>query len=264
MRISFKKILFLILVVILLFFFHYIDLQSFFRAPFISTQRNFFNSTLKIKNFLKIFTPEEQLVKENEELKKKNQELLLENKDLKIIQKESEILTEQLDFLKKKKYNYVLSYLIGKTSDNPLIAGNFILDKGANDGVEIGCPVIVDQGFLVGKIVKVDKNISYLNIILDNQSMVAAVTENGVEGIVEGEHQLSLKMDFILPDKTINENDVVITSGVESLMPKGLIIGEVREVKFEAGDFFKKAILNPLIDFDNLQIVSILIPYENK
>ena len=256
--------MFLILVVLLLIFFHYINLSGFFRAPFIFFQRNFFSRSLKIKNFFEFFSSKKELMEENENLKKINQELLLENKDLKISREENKILAEQMDFLKKKDYNYVLSRVVGKTSVDPFVLGNLILDKGADDGIKEGYPAIVNQGFLAGKIIKVEKDISYLNIILDNQSMIAASAGNDAEGIVKGEHQLSLVMDFILPDKKIEPGDLAVTSGLESLIPKGLAIGKIREIKFNPGDFFQKAILDPLIDFDNLQIVSILIPYENN
>lgn len=271
-----KKILLLILVVILLIFFHQFGvlakIEIYLRLPFISLGEKISNSNLKIKNYFETFSSKEQLIKENKELKKENQKLLSENKDLKIFLKEKEILTEQIEFLKKKKYNYVLCHIIGKSSDSPLITESLILDGGENEGIRTGYPVITDQGFLVGKIVKTEKNISYLNIILNNQSSVAAkvLSQQGLkyeetQGVVAGMHQLSLKMDFILPDKKINKDDLVVTSGLETLVPKDLIIGKVREVKFEPGDFFQKATIDPLIDFDNLEIVSVLIPgYEIK
>lgn len=260
MKKQIKKFPLLILVILLLLFFHFLNLKKNFRLPFIFFQEKILSGTLKIKTGFKFFSSKQQLIDENEQLKKKINELLIENKELKINKAESEIIAKQLEFLKKGGHKYLLGYVIGKTSANPLITGNLILNKGSNDGVKENFPAIVDQGFLAGKIIKVEKNISYLNIILDNQSAIAAVTENGAEGIAKGEHQLSLTLDFILPSKKVSKDELVITSGLESLIPKGLIIGKVREIKFEPGDLFQKAILEPLIDFDNLQIMSILIP----
>lgn len=261
-----KKYLFLILVVILLIFFRspMKILQNFSRASISGLQRGISNFGFGIKNFSKNFSSKKQLIDENNSLKNKVNELLIANKDLNIALKETKILEKQATFLESKKLNYVLCHVIGKSSENPLITGNLILDKGENDGIKVGYPVIIDEGFLVGKITKTTKNISYLSLILDNQSTVAAKTEDDVHGLVSGEHQLSLAMDFILPDKKVSNDEMVITSGLEPLIPQGLIIGKVRKVEYEQDEFFQKATLNPLINFDNLQIVSVLIPPGNE
>jgi len=273
MKKSFKKVLILLLVATLLIFLQrwgiFARVEDMFRVPFISLDRKFFEISQAIKNNANFFASKNQLLEENKKLKEEKNKILLENKNLKIKQEEEKILSKQLDFLnflEEKKYNYVLCRIIGKTSDNLLITENLILDKGLEDGIKTGFPVIADQGFLVGKIIKTEKNISYLDTILSNNSKIAAkalnageLEQEGIQGIVAGEYQLSLKMDFILPDKKIKKDDLVITSGLEFLTPRGLIIGKVREVKFEPGDFFQQAILDPLIDFDNLQIVTVLV-----
>lgn len=273
MKKSFKKVLILLLTTILLIFLQrwgfFASLEDVFRVPFISLDRKFFEVSQSIKNNTNFFASKNQLIEENKKLKEENNRILLENKNLKIRQGEERILSKQLDFLnflEEKKYNYVLCHIIGKTSDNLLATENLILDKGEKDGIKVGFPVIAEEGFLVGKIIKTEQNISYLDTILNNYSKIAAkvlnmaeLDQEGIQGIVGGEYQLSLKMDFILPDKKIKKNDIVITSGLEFLIPRGLVIGRVREIKFEPGDFFQKAILDPLLDFDDLQIVSVLI-----
>ncbi len=270
MKILLRKNFSLLLVVFLLFFFHYFNLKFFLKSPLIFLQRNFFSSTLKSKEIFKIFSLKQRLLEENNKLREENNKLLLENKNLKIAWEENKILIKQTEFLKEKKYNYLLCNVIGKTSNNPLMPGVLILDRGEENGIKIGYPVIVDEGFLVGKIIKVDKNISYLNTIIDNQSAVAVKVlsddpnQEAIQGIVKGEHQLSLKMDFILPDKKINKDMLIITSGLESLVVNGLIVGKVREVNFAPGDFFQKAVLDSLVDFDSLQIVSVLIPPDDN
>jgi rod shape-determining protein MreC len=79
-----------------------------------------------------------------------------------------------------------------------------------------------------------------------------------VNGSVDG----SLVMTEILPDETVEENEVVITSGLGGLLPKGLILGQVESVSYQEADLFQEAQLRPALDFRRLEVVLVITDFE--
>ncbi|MBU2416305.1 rod shape-determining protein MreC, partial [Patescibacteria group bacterium] len=69
---------------------------------------------------------------------------------------------------------------------------------------------------------------------------------------------LTIKMDFIPQNKRINNEDIVITSGLEKNIPKGLVIGKITRINKNNNEVWQNAIIEPLADLDNLIIVSVL------
>ena len=69
-------------------------------------------------------------------------------------------------------------------------------------------------------------------------------------------------MDFIPKDIVVNKDDLVITSGLEPLVPRGLVIGKVDKIINPSGELFQSAYLRPLYSVSDLQIVTILLSHE--
>ena len=65
-------------------------------------------------------------------------------------------------------------------------------------------------------------------------------------------------MDYITPDIEVQVGDEVATSGLGGVYPKGIIIGTVKEVINPGDDFKRRAIIEPLVNFKNMQEVFVL------
>ena len=65
-------------------------------------------------------------------------------------------------------------------------------------------------------------------------------------------------MDFIAQDEEISTGDLVISSGLEENIPRGLVIGEVSKINSDSNEIWKSVVIEPLVDFDDLIIVSVL------
>lgn len=272
MRSPFSKFsLTIIAVVFLLIFFHWLGILS----PFLGLiqrginpiQQFFYTISAKIQG---LFSAEVDFKKENQELKDKLRKLVIDQTKLELLTRENQTLREQLDFLKKKGYEYQMAHVIshGLEKERKI----FIIDKGEAQRIKEGYPVIIAQkdesiaeepsGFLLGKIIKVTPNSSHVLVLTDNRSLVAATVLRNpeVSGLVKGERGLALKLDLVQLGEEIKEGDMVITSGLEDNIPLGLIIGEIEKMESKEGDFFQKAQVKPLISFDNVMLVSVLIP----
>jgi cell shape-determining protein MreC len=79
-------------------------------------------------------------------------------------------------------------------------------------------------------------------------------------GVVRGEHNLSLLMEFIPQVDTVTVGDTVVTNGADPFIPQGLVIGRVQEVFNEQGDLFQEASLTPLYTSADVFIVSVFLP----
>ena len=82
--------------------------------------------------------------------------------------------------------------------------------------------------------------------------------ETKSQGVVIGEHGLSLKMELIGQNEVVKEGETVVTSGLEPTIPRGLVIGKISRVLAEPNSFFQTAFIQSLVKVDSLVVVSVL------
>jgi len=200
-----------------------------------------------------------------EKLLEERNKLIVENVELQILKQENQVLREALNFIEENRYNFLAAKIIGR---DPLSPNYFILNKGTADGVENNLPVISEGGVLVGKVVKTGEKTSVMLIPTDANFQTAVLilgkSKGNTSGLVRGEKGLGIKMEFIPQDETIGKDDVILTSGLELYMPKGLVIGKVSEVSKEAREIFGEATITPLVSYEDLNIVMVLLPREES
>lgn len=201
-------------------------------------------------------------IKEAEDLRKEVRALSAQVAELQDLKKENDILRKQLNFFENNPYSFLITNIIGRTDEEGRKI--LILDKGESQGVRSGMPVIIDNGLLVGKIIKTEKNKSFLLASVSNQSKIAATFSSHSEtlGIIRGEYSLSLKMEMVPKDVNIQAGNIAITSGLESLIPRGLLIGKVEQVSNLPGELFQTVYLTSLYSVSELRIAAIILGAE--
>jgi rod shape-determining protein MreC len=261
-----KKIFIIFLIFIAVFIlFGFLNVLGFFFKPILIGLNN------QIERITQIFQPyfiKRDLLQVNKNLENKILQLQAENISLKAQARENAFLRQQLNFLNHQKYDFVLANIVGQK----LEAGFnwYIIDRGKKDNLKPGLAVIIDNGYLVGKILKVEDNYSYFVPIVNRHfsSSIDFLPKNierlskakTVTGFIQGKHDLILEADLIPLDKDIAPGDYVITSGLESEIPAGLIIGEIESIERKRDAPFQKAIVKPLISFNDLRVVVIPLP----
>lgn len=174
---------------------------------------------------------------------------------------ENSELRTQLNYFQGKGTKHLLANIVGRE-----ILGTeqtIIIDRGRNDGISLNDPVLVAEGILIGKIIKIENTISIVRLLNDNSSRIGAtlLNHNKSIGVVEGGFGISLKMNLIPRDEIVLVNDQVITSGLETSTPRGLLIGSIAEVENEPYKPFQQAIISPATDFGRLTFVSVLLTH---
>jgi rod shape-determining protein MreC len=206
----------------------------------------------------------EELATENEELKKEINSLLKENARLKAVAEENIKLRQSLNFFEKNNYHYLLGRVIsrGELVNFSSRAEEIIVNRGARDGVVPGLVVLDSEGIVVGKVAAVKEATAKVYLTTSRQCKLAATIsgQSQTSGITEGELGLTIKMNFIPQEKEIRVGDIVVTSGLEQYIPAGLVIGRITEINKESSELWQTANLTPLADFNQLTIISILLP----
>jgi len=198
------------------------------------------------------------------DLQAETNQLISKNAELKVVEEENAILREYFNYFDNSGYEHILSRVISR-GDITNVTGrteSILIDKGLADGLSAGLAVVNEQGVVVGKVAVAKEASSLVRLVNNRKCKLAAsvLSYEATNGITEGELGLTIKMNFIPQEVEINKNDIVITSGLEEAIPRGLVIGKVSEVKKENNELWQSAQLTPLMDTNNLLIVSVIKP----
>lgn len=224
-----------------------------------------FNS--KVKDSVSFIFNFSNVKKENEELRKKNSELESKALDYDSLKEENEKLRGMLNFKdQRSEYDYIGCDIIGKSGSGLL--DQFVINKGSKDGIQKQMIAITEQG-LVGQVTSTGSNWAIVQSLSNENLAVSGTIEstndNGgiVKGYKDSNNRLLAKLYYLPLDSNIKEGDVVLTSGLGGVYPKGIRIGSVTDVEEDKGKVMKNAIIKPYVDFNKLEEVFIVLP-KNK
>lgn len=139
----------------------------------------------------------------------------------------------------------------------------FSINRGSNSGVDVGMAVVNGDG-LIGRVTEVGLNYAKVISIIDTRSSVACLMQrtrdNGVmRGQIADSDSSAQCYVYYLPNiNSITPGDTVITSGTDSLYPKGLKVGSVTALSLDAGSEGTYAVVTPSVDFQRIEEVFVL------
>ncbi|MCX8006788.1 MAG: rod shape-determining protein MreC [Coriobacteriia bacterium] len=195
--------------------------------------------------------------REVERLKAQNEELKSRLADLEEARQENDRLRQLVAFVEERRLAQLGARVIGRPTSS--WEGSIIIDRGTADGVQSGMPVLAPQG-LVGQIETVAKHSSRVRLITDEQSGVAAMIQRTrALGVVRGSIDRTLTMEYVDKSKVPIIGDVVITSGLGGVYPKGIVVGDVIQVDARRADLFPRIVLRSRVPIDELEEVVILL-----
>ncbi len=223
-------------------------------------QKVLISSAVKIKGLKTYFRESADLRDENAQLRDDMIRLTAENQKLRTNIKNSEQYNREVEFLKEKGFISVQAYVTSRSSDNYLQIIN--INRGTSDGIDIRYPVITDDGILVGHVLSTSNQTSKVILLNDINSKVSAIIQNDERspGTVSGEFGIALKLELIPENHHIQTGQLVVTSGLQEFTPADLIIGQIGEISRLEGELFQESTVLPYTTYQNLTIVSIIIP----
>lgn len=181
---------------------------------------------------------------QNTRLTEENQQLraqLIANKET---QAENELLRKQLGEGKQKQRALSLANIV---SYDPFHFAQYaLIDKGSDDGIAENMPVIMAGNILFGKIFKIYPQYSQVMLIADKNNKVGVQAQDtNISGVLSGSNGSVLFMDLLEKSASVDTGSVIVTSGLDGVYPKNLVIGSVSEVVSQAEGIFKQAYIAP-------------------
>ncbi len=135
-----------------------------------------------------------------------------------------------------------------------------ILDRGSEQGVIEGQPVVDDQG-VVGQVTRVAPDYAEVTLLTDrNQSIPAQVVRNGLRTVVFGTGDGRLEMRYMSSNSDVQVGDWIVTSGIDGIYPRGLKVGKVESLESDANGIFSRFILTPAAGMGRYGEVLLLTP----
>ncbi len=200
------------------------------------------------------------VLRENDALRAQNADLSVEIARLTTTQEENEELEKLLGYAKRQKKTPIAARVLARTPESG--THTILLDRGSDDGVAPDMPVVASDGVLIGKIFKVERTTSVALLLTDTRSRVGASVQNSVrtQGVIQGKRGLSLEMRLIPQNEELTAGDMIITSGIEPLTPRGLLIGRITSVETQEKSPFKTATISSPVAYDRLDVVAIPFP----
>jgi rod shape-determining protein MreC len=194
---------------------------------------------------------------ELETLRDQNTQLRQRVAELEEARLENDRLRELVDFVQSRELDSLGARVIGKPSTS--WEGVITIDRGGDEGVDIGMPVLAASG-LIGQVIETTASSSRVRLLTDQRSGVGAMLQSTrAEGVVRGSVTGDLTLDFVSRETTVTVGDVVLTSGMGGVYPKGLLIGDVAEVRLEEADLFPQIRVRPAATVARLEEVVVLL-----
>ena len=169
-----------------------------------------------------------------------------------------------LSTTRPEQFDLNLAQVIG--TDTNLLRQIVVLNKGEQDGVQVGQTVIDEDGIL-GQIINVYPNTSRLLLITDEQQSVAVtVKRTGQRAIVTGEGiPTSLRLNYVFKTSDVRVGDELVSSGLGGRIPAGYRVGRIAHVEDTQADNFRSIEVTPAANFiDNAYVLVLQDKLSNK
>jgi rod shape-determining protein MreC len=134
-----------------------------------------------------------------------------------------------------------------------------LINKGTADGLRVGLPVLSEQG-VVGRIIETAWHASQVLLLIDENSNIDALIQRSrAQGILQGAGAAGCNLKYISRAEEVQVGDVVLSSGLARVFPKGLRLGTITGVSRTGEGLFQKIDVAPTVNFGKVEEVIALI-----
>ena len=201
------------------------------------------------------------LRQQNTALEAENSSLQVQIVELQQQVSEAQLLSTLVDYERRHVENQYTAAAVIARDVSPFMH-YVIINRGSDDGLRKGMPVITQQG-LLGSIAAVTAGAARVQLINDPGSSINVILQqSGVEGVLNGLITGEIELDMISQNATIQPGDLVITSGLGGNYPANIVIGQVVTIRSDAFTLFQSASVQPAVDFSQLEIVLIITNFQ--
>ena len=195
---------------------------------------------------------------DNDALKARLADLQVQLQEQRALADRSRGLQQLLDLRDHSDLNTMAAEIIaaGATPDFRTVT----IDKGSQSGLKADMAVIAPAG-IVGRVIVTSLRAAKVQLIIDRNAAAGAIVERSrAQGAIVGGGDERLRMEYVSEVSDVAVGDVVMTSGIDGIFPKGFPIGRVESVE-KNGTAYKQILITPAVDFSSLeQVLVVLTP----
>lgn len=190
------------------------------------------------------------------ELQAENDELRSRNAELEEAEQTATRLQGLLDLQSSYNLQSTAAHIISGSSDS--WSSTVTIDKGTSSGLSVGMPVTSSSG-VIGQIVECGATSSTVLLVTDESSSVSAMVQSSrAQGMLDGSAAGEVRLDMIRTDQTVEVGDIVVTSGLGGVFPKGLPLGKVTSVEKNPGSMYYTIVVEPYAHTENAEEVLVI------
>jgi len=132
------------------------------------------------------------------------------------------------------------------------------IDKGTREGLRRDMAILAPEG-IVGRIVVPSARASKVQLLIDRNAAAGALVERSrAQGVVVGTGEDRLRLDYVSETADVVVGDIVVTSGIDGIFPKGFTVGRIETVE-KNGPAYKRIMVKPAVDFTRLEDVLVVL-----
>ena len=170
---------------------------------------------------------------------------------------DTRVLSALVDFARVNPENRVIAAAVIGRDPSPFVK-YVIINRGSDDGLRRGMPVVTQQG-LVGRVAAVTAGAARVQLLVDSGSSVNVRLEpSRAQAVLLGSVTGELTLDMIPQLAAVQIGDLVLTSGLGGNYHQNILIGQVVNLRRKETDLFQQAVIQPVVDFNQLEIVLII------
>ena len=194
---------------------------------------------------------------ENGDLKQKVEQLTIELNETREKAKEYEVARTVFGLPPTMPYGQLAANVIAR--DTSLWFKRLTIDRGTLDGIKRDMPVVTSTG-IVGRVISVGPNFAQVQVITDaNAGVGVMIQRTRAPGELKGMNNARCEIKNISANEELQEGEIIVTTGLDRIYPKGLVVGTIEHVENDPNGPWKKIIVNPTAQVDRVENVLVLL-----
>lgn len=191
---------------------------------------------------------------DNEQLRQEVARLQIALQQQRALAQQSQALADLLKLREQVPLETVAAGVIASSASPDF--RTMTIDKGAADGLRPDMAVLAPAG-VVGRIITPSARAAKVQLLIDRNAAAGAVVERSrAQGVVEG-NGIDLRLNYVSGTADIQSGDVVVTSGIDGIYPRGFVIGQIESVERVSGGF-GAIVIRPAVDFSAIEAVLVV------
>lgn len=190
------------------------------------------------------------------DLQEENQRLQARNAELEEAEQTASRLQSLLDLQDSYNLQSTAARIISSSTDS--WTSTVTIDKGSTSGLTVGMPIMASNG-IIGQIIQCNPTTSVVRLVTDESSSISAMVQSSrAQGMINGSATGQVTLELIRTGQTVEVGDVVVTSGLGGVFPKGLPLGRVTSVENNPGSLYLDIVVEPFAHTENNEEVLVI------